>query len=141
VENQKVLDVLNSLEVVEKQGGEDSYILVDSTKENLQRLNDVGVDTETILKYGDDNAFCVLALAFNEGYANDYDNKLVYKPAHVIQDNGASRTTVEFDGEIVILKQWNEMIGETAIHMYRDEFDRAYGYVVDEEARKKGLLS
>jgi len=74
MENQKILDVLNSLEVIEKQGGEDSYMLVENNEENRKWLNDVGIDSETINKYGDEEAFCVLALAFGEGYADFYQN-------------------------------------------------------------------
>ncbi|QPA33414.1 hypothetical protein [Thermaerobacillus caldiproteolyticus] len=74
MENQKVLEVLNSLEVIEKQGGEDSYMLVENNEENRKRLNDVGVSNETIDKYGDNETFCILALAFGEGYADFYQN-------------------------------------------------------------------
>ena len=78
MENQKVLDVLNSLNVIEKQGGEDAYILIENNDENQKLLNDVGVDSETINKYGDEEAFCALALAFSEGYADLYmDGKFI----------------------------------------------------------------
>lgn len=75
---QAVLDVLNSLEVIETNGGEDAYILVANSEENRMKLNAVGVTDETITRYGDDETFCILALAFNEGYADEYrDGKLV----------------------------------------------------------------
>nr|WP_162305343.1 hypothetical protein [Brevibacillus laterosporus] len=45
---QAVLDVLNSLEVVDMNGGEDAYILVDSSKENLKKLNEVGVTDDYV---------------------------------------------------------------------------------------------
>lgn len=78
MENQKVLNVLNSLNVIEKQGGEDAYILIENNDENQKLLNDVGVDSETINKYGDEEAFCALALAFGEGYADLYmDGKFI----------------------------------------------------------------
>lgn len=78
MENQKVLDVLNSLNVIEKQGGEDAYILIKNNSENQKLLNDVGVDSETINKYGDEETFCALALAFGEGYADLYiDGKFI----------------------------------------------------------------
>lgn len=80
VEKQKVLDVLNSLEVIEQSGGEDAYILVANNEDNLKKLNDLGVQADVINKYGDDETFCIIALAFSEKYANDFENgKLVYK--------------------------------------------------------------
>ncbi|GED55750.1 hypothetical protein [Brevibacillus borstelensis] len=75
---QAVLDVLNSLEVVDQIGGESPYILVANNEENRMKLNAVGVTDETITRYGDDETFCILALAFSEGYADEYrDGKLV----------------------------------------------------------------
>ena len=76
---QAVLDVLNSLEVIEMQGGDSPYILVANNEENRKRLNAVGVSDETIMQYSDDDVtFCILALAHNEGYADEYRNgKLV----------------------------------------------------------------
>ena len=71
---QAILDVLNSLEVMESQGGEDAYILVDNNDEVRGRLAAVGVDAETIRKYGDDESFCILAMAFSEGYCDEYRN-------------------------------------------------------------------
>lgn len=71
-------EALNSLEVRESQGGEDSYVLVDNNEEVRQQLARVGVGAETIRLYGDDESFCVLSLAIGEGYADDYrDGKLV----------------------------------------------------------------
>jgi hypothetical protein len=64
--------------VVEMNGGDDAYILVENSEENRKKLNAVGVTDETITRYGDDKTFCILALAFNEGYADEYrDGKLV----------------------------------------------------------------
>lgn len=75
---QAILDVLNSLEVIETNGGDDAYILVANSEENCRKLNAVGVTDETIMRYGDDETFCILALAFSEGYADEYrDGKLV----------------------------------------------------------------
>ncbi|MCC2248942.1 hypothetical protein JUJ52_03085 [Virgibacillus sp. AGTR] len=80
-QKQEVLDVLNDLEVIESNGGEDAYILVKNNKENQAALHHVGVDTETISRYGDEETFCILALAFGEGYANDFRNgKLTNEP-------------------------------------------------------------
>lgn len=82
---QAVLDVLNSLEVVESQGGDDAYALVDVTDEMLEELAAVGISRETALKYGDDTSICILALAFGEGYANYYCKKLVNWPEEAVE--------------------------------------------------------
>lgn len=67
----EILDVLNAEEVLEMQRGDDSYVLVSKTPELLGKLNELGVSTVTINKYGDDDTFCILAFAFNEGYADE----------------------------------------------------------------------
>jgi len=67
---QAILDVLNSLEVTDSQGGEDAYALVDNTPEVRDELNALGITDETIEGYGDKESFCILALAFGEGYAD-----------------------------------------------------------------------
>ncbi|MFD1777039.1 hypothetical protein [Paenibacillus rhizophilus] len=78
VNKQAILDVLNSLEVVEQQGGDDCYILVADSEENRSRLMAVGVQSETIDRYAEGGTFCILAMAFSEKYADDYENgKLV----------------------------------------------------------------
>ncbi|MGG4449621.1 hypothetical protein [Brevibacillus porteri] len=69
---QAVLDVLNSLEVVDSEGGESAYILVENSEEVRQKLNAVGISDEVINQYGDDESFDVLALAFSEGYTDYY---------------------------------------------------------------------
>lgn len=74
---QAVLDVLNSLEIYEQQGGEDSYILVKNTPENRQKLHAVGVTDKEIYDAGDDEYFCILALAFNGRYADEYRNGML----------------------------------------------------------------
>lgn len=71
---QAILDVLNSLEVTDSQGGESAYAMVDNNEEVRQRLAVVGVDAETIRQYGDDESFCILALAYSEGYCDEYRN-------------------------------------------------------------------
>lgn len=78
MDRKKVLDVLNSLEVIETNGGDEPYILVENNQQNRELLNSVGISEEIIRKYGDDETFCILALALNEGYANYYDGKLVW---------------------------------------------------------------
>lgn len=73
----QVLDVLNNLEIVEE--GSEGYILVENSPEVHEKLNALGVSSETINKYGDDETFCIIALAFTEKYANEFLNgKLVW---------------------------------------------------------------
>ncbi|KAA8747134.1 hypothetical protein [Paenibacillus sp. UASWS1643] len=70
MDKQTILDVLNNLEVVDQQGGDEAWMLVDVTPEMIEELDHVGVEKETVLKYGDDESVCILALAFGEKYAN-----------------------------------------------------------------------
>jgi len=79
VDRQNILDVLNSLEVVETNGGDEPYMIVENNEANRAKLNAVGVSDEIISKYADEEHFCILALAFGEGYADDFVNgKFVY---------------------------------------------------------------
>ncbi len=75
---QSILDALNGMEVVESQGGEDAYMLVDNSVENRAKLNAFGITDEKINGYGDENTFCILALAFDMGFADgiNTDGKL-----------------------------------------------------------------
>ncbi|WP_121639521.1 hypothetical protein [Virgibacillus sp. Bac330] len=78
MERQKVLNVLNKLEVIETNGGDSAYMLVENNEENQELLKEAGIPLETALKYGDEETFCILALAYCEGYADLYDgNKLL----------------------------------------------------------------
>lgn len=78
IEKQHVLSVLNGLEVIETNGGDEAYIIVENNEENHKQLNAVGVSSEIINKYGDEETFCILTLAFSEGYCDIYDgNKLI----------------------------------------------------------------
>lgn len=74
VNRQAILDVLNSLEVIEQQGGEDCYMLVANNDENRAKLNAVGVPSEKMARYGDEDTFCIVALAFGERYADEHRN-------------------------------------------------------------------
>lgn len=77
---QAVLDELNSLEVFEQDFGEDAYILVKNTEEVRSKLVSLGVTEKEIYNAGDDETFCILALAFNGEYATDFvDGKLVWR--------------------------------------------------------------
>lgn len=100
IEKQQVLDVLNSLEVIEENGGEDAYILVKNDENNKKLLNEVGITTEIIEKYGDGETFCILALAFNERYADLYYN------SELIAFDKSFAVELEHD-EIVILYNYD----------------------------------
>lgn len=73
MDKQAVLDVLNKLEVVETRGGEDASILVANNEENRTKLEAVGVPPEKLSYYGDEETFCILALAFGEQYADYFE--------------------------------------------------------------------
>ncbi len=73
MKNKEVLNVLSNLDVSEQSGGEEAYALVEINDEVVDQLDSVGIDIDTAKKYGDDETFCILALAFSEGYANWYD--------------------------------------------------------------------
>jgi len=74
-QKQAVLNVLNDLEWVDTQGGEEGWILVESSEENLQALEEVGISRELALGYGDEETFCVAALAFGEKIADVWDSE------------------------------------------------------------------
>ncbi|AOZ91585.1 hypothetical protein [Paenibacillus crassostreae] len=102
--NQAILDVLNSLEVIEQYGGDDAYILVENSIETRAKLNTVGVTDEQILGVGDEEQFCILALACNEGFATDYqDGKLVFIESKEI-------TCKLLDGSEVILSEGDRVL-------------------------------
>jgi len=73
MKNQEVLNVLNNLDILEQSGGEEPYALVEINGEVEDQLNSVGISIDSAKKYGDDETFCILALAFSEGYAIWYD--------------------------------------------------------------------
>lgn len=72
-QKQAVLDVLNSFEVQDSQGGEECYILVESSEENLAALEAVGIAREKALSYGEDGTFCIAALAMDMQIADTWD--------------------------------------------------------------------
>jgi len=76
--NKEILNVINSLPVFEQDGGDMPYILVENNPKNISKLESVGISKETAEKYGDNEYFCILALAFSEGYAEEFvDGKFV----------------------------------------------------------------
>ncbi len=95
---QIVLDVLNSLEVVETEGGDYSAILVDNSPENRAKLNAVGVTDEQINQYGDEETFCILSLAFHMGFANEVTEnwKLVWNDGST--DKERAQRLIQLDG-------------------------------------------
>lgn len=100
-EKKRVLDVLNSLEVVETSGGDCPYILVENTEENHKKLNEVGIPKEVIDKYNHEEVVCIFALAFNEGYCDWYEKgKLIAfdKSVEVQIDAGISVLLYRVDG-------------------------------------------
>ncbi|SDK47578.1 hypothetical protein [Sediminibacillus albus] len=150
---QKVLDVLNNLEVFEQQGGEDAYMLVEINDDVLNKLEQVGVSEKTVKKYGDDETFCILAFAFGEGYANDYVGQLVYE----YQEDIHSYFGLSYATHLVIPRSvlqsmpekwqynfvkllnelddtnWRDLLPEG---MYKVEY-RDYGYESNEETERE----
>lgn len=78
-ERERLLDCLNSMEVLAESSGEEAYVLVENNEKNRKLLDKAGIPLEKALSYGDNETFCILALALSEGYANGYDDKLTYK--------------------------------------------------------------
>lgn len=103
--NQKVLDVLNSLDVIESQGGEDAYALVENNREAHDLLTEVGVPSEVIDKYGDKETFCIYALAFGEKYADFFYNEKLITTDDAFEiktDNDSSVILFEHEGKVVL---------------------------------------
>lgn len=128
-DNQKVLDVLNKLPVHEMGNSEDAYVLVEITDAVKKEMIAVGVDTETLVKYGDKETFCKLSLAYGEGYANHMaqDGSLHYKEKALILG-------LKSDYELAIVKEDGD------IYVYLDHPD---GYTIEtkklEETDKQAL--
>lgn len=73
IEKQRVLDFLNQMEVTESEGGDCAYASVENNETNRELLKEAGIPLETALQYGDEESFCIIALACGEGYATWYD--------------------------------------------------------------------
>ncbi len=123
MENQKVCDVLNSLEVVHEEGGDHAASLVEASAENLKKLESVGIDRKTALKYGDTNEteFCILALGFSENYADGIEKgKLVNKEdqfTNLLNEMGDSL----YNGKIMRAgSKRNALIGMFKKELFRD---------------------
>jgi hypothetical protein len=142
---QAVLDVLNGLEVIDQQGGEDAYMLVENSEENRAKLSEVGVSAETILKYGDTETFCILALAFGEGYCDEVQGlKLVALNIHELKTwpkyfhagkTGEKPFEVRKNdrdyqvGDLLKLQEWSHPVGYTG-----DEVTVQVTYILNDPA-------
>lgn len=73
-EKKAIVKVLNNIEIIEENGGEDGYALAEQNQKNYDALAAVGVKKETIDEYASDGCFCVLSLAFSENIANHIEN-------------------------------------------------------------------
>jgi hypothetical protein len=100
-EKQRVLDVLNSLEWIETNGGDEAYILVENSEENHKQLNAVGITSETINQYADEETFCALSLAFGEGFCD------IYESGKLIAFDKSIEVNLE-KGKSIILYKHNE---------------------------------
>jgi len=94
----EVVDALNSLEVIESSGGDCAYVLVENSKENHNILNEVGISSETINKYGDEETFCILSLGFSEGLIDLYDG------SKCVLFDGEIKVPIDNGKEIVLFK-------------------------------------
>lgn len=126
LEKQKVVEALNSLEIIESNGGEEAYALFENSQENRTVLNKVGISDDVINGYGDEETSCILAIAFGEGYADLYDgNKLIVfeekveieleegLTAILFKQEGVLHIAVLFDGGRVLIKKLaDEQINE-----------------------------
>jgi len=75
---------LNSLEVVDREGGDYAYIHVRDNEENRQKLRSVGITDAQIDEFAEEGIFDILALAMANDWADDYDNGkfILYGPIH-----------------------------------------------------------
>lgn len=122
-----VVAALNSLEVIESSGGEDAYILVENSKENHEILNAVGISSETINGYGDEETFCVLALGFGEGYVDLYEgSKLICFD---------ERFEVELDEDEEKSVIFYKVDGDTSITLINGPM--AYSMVLNDKQKRK----
>lgn len=81
---ERALNFLNQMEVIEINGGEEAYALVENNERNRNLLTEAGIPLDTALKYGDEETFCIIALACSEGYATWYTGeKLIYNNVEV----------------------------------------------------------
>lgn len=143
---QAVLDVLNNLPVFESQGGEDCYILVEFTDEIVNRLESVGISKEKAERYGDKETFCILALAFSEGYANNFVNgKLDFEyETYLLKSSYGNEYFDTYKEANEAYEEVKEILGseghepDELISLYKLEPIKHARSVVDEERMKQG---
>lgn len=102
INKKAVVKVLNSFEIVEVNGGDSAYILVEDKKENRKALNKVGISNKTINKYSDKENICILSLGFSENLVDLYDgDKLIAFDSQfeVEIEKGKSIILYKLDGE------------------------------------------
>lgn len=129
IEKQKVVEALNSLEIIETNGGESAYALFENNEENRAVLNKVGISDDVINGYGDEETSCMLAIGFGEGYADLYDgNKLIVFEEQVeieleeglsailFKHEGAPYISLSSDGgEVLIKKLTDEQVDKIKV--------------------------
>lgn len=125
-ERKKVVDALNSLEIIESQGGEEGYAIFEINDENRATLNAVGLTDDVIHSYGDDETSCILAIGFGEGYADLYTgNELIVYEEKVELELETGVTTIFYkyrgiphvvvasdNGSMLIKKLTEEQVSE-----------------------------
>lgn len=94
----RAVHFLNGMEVIESQGGEEAYAIVENNEENRYLLMEAGIPLEIALKYGDEETFCILALAFGEGYADLHNGE------KLIAYDGSVEIEVETGKSLVLYK-------------------------------------
>lgn len=86
---QAFVDVLNELQelAIDRNGGEDAYILVENNCVVREKLAAVGVTEQEIKNVGDDDSFCLLALAFSK-YSDQlkYDGKFMMRKSEELYE-------------------------------------------------------
>lgn len=93
----RALYFLNQMEVIEENGGDSAYAIVENNEENRQLLQEAGIPLETALKYGDGETFCIIALACSEGYATWYNgSELIYHEVSVNEIENKIQDRIDF---------------------------------------------
>lgn len=78
IKRRNAVEALNSLEIIETNGGEEAYALFENNEGNHAILNEAGISSDVINRYGDGETSCLLSIGMGEGYADLWDgNKLI----------------------------------------------------------------
>ena len=102
MDKQRVLGVLNSLEVIESEGGESAYILVEASKDNIEWMNSVGIANEILDKYIDGNTIDILALAAGERIAHLHRYGRLVQSTDIYIDDDDSINIYDLNGSIIM---------------------------------------